>query len=280
MSLHIRPSIGARASRWPAAVRRGAISAAASLGPLVIGPAVSAHPHVWVAVESTIVYENGAITGLAQRWIFDEFYSASAIQGLDTNNDGNYDRSEMAELTTLNIEGLKEFGYFTYVNLAGQPLEFDAPKDYWMELAAVAEPPGIDAVGPAPPPAAEDQQDQSIWSRIARWWSSLINPESDPGTTAASKVLTLNFTLPLKQPVLSDAEGFEFVVQDPSYYIWFDFAKENPVRLSASAPAGCKAVVAAPQGDTQRLADAFKEFGGSMYGATANKAVTVTCRQS
>jgi ABC-type uncharacterized transport system substrate-binding protein len=270
-----------RAAQRPAAARCGALPAAAAIGLIAIGTAASAHPHVWVAVESTVVYENGAIAGLAQRWIFDEFYSASAIQGLDTNNDGTYDRSELAELVNLNMEGLKEFSYFTFVNLAGQPLEFDAPKDYWMELAAVAEPPGMDSVGPAPPPAAQEEQDQSIWSRIARWWSNLINPALGPGDApGTSKVLTLNFTLPLKQPVLADAEGFEFVVQDPSYFIWFDFAKQNPVRLSASAPAGCKATVAAPQGDTQRLADAFKEFGGAMYGATASKAVTVTCRHS
>jgi ABC-type uncharacterized transport system substrate-binding protein len=258
-------------------LRRAAIGGAAALLVLAAPSMVRAHPHVWIAVESTIVYENGAITGLAQRWIFDEFYTASAVQGLDANNDGNYDRAELTELAQLNIEGLKEFEYFTFANLAGQPLGFDQPKDYWLELAEVAEPPGLDMGAPAPPPA-QSAPDQSFWSRLAAWWSNLINP-SDSGQ-AKSQVLTLNFTLPLKQPVLADAEGFEFVVQDPSYFIWFDFAKQNPVRLSASAPAGCKATVAAPQGDTQRLADAFKEFGGAMYGATASKAVTVTCRHS
>jgi ABC-type uncharacterized transport system substrate-binding protein len=261
-------------------LRRAAIGSTAALLVLAAPSVVRAHPHVWIAVESTILYENGAITGLAQRWIFDEFYTVSAVQGLDANNDGSYDRAELAELAQLNIDGLKEFEYFTFANLAGQPLGFDQPKDYWLELAEVAEPPGLDMGAPAPPPPAQSAQDQSFWSRLAAWWLNLINPSDSGQGSATSKVLTMNFTLPLKQPVLADAEGFEFVVQDPSYFIWFDFAKNNPVRLSAAAPPGCKASVGVPQGDTQRLADAFKQFGGAAYGATASKAVTVTCGKS
>lgn len=267
---------------------RAALGAAAGLLTLAAAPAASAHPHVWVAVESTIVYENGSITGLAQKWIFDDFYTASAVQGLDANNDGKYDRSELAELAQVNIEGLKEFDYFTFANLAGQRLAFDTPKNYWLELAEVAEAPGLSAgmgaVAPAPPAPgpAQDAASDSFWSRIASWWSNLLNPDAGTGQGAEtkSKVLTLNFTLPLKQPVLAEAEGFEFVVQDPSFFIWFDFVKDNPVRLSAAAPAGCKIAVGPPQGDVQRLTDALNQFGGAAYGATASKAVTVTCRQS
>jgi ABC-type uncharacterized transport system substrate-binding protein len=265
---------------------RAALGAAGAAFALVAASGALAHPHVWIAVESTVVYENGTITGLAQKWIFDDFYTASAIQGLDSNNDGNYDRSELAELADANIEGLKEFDYFTYANLAGQPIEFGAPKDYWLELAEVAEAPGLSsgmsAPAPASSPPAQDGQSQGFWSRIASWWSQLFqaDPSAGQGMEAKSKVLALNFTLPLKQPVLADAEGFEFVVQDPSYFIWFDFAKDNPVRLSAAAPAGCKAVLGAAEGDVQRLTEAFSKFGGAAYGASAGKAVKVTCPRS
>ncbi|HXF54772.1 MAG TPA: DUF1007 family protein [Hyphomicrobiaceae bacterium] len=263
-------------------VLRSAVLGMASVAlALAAPPAAFAHPHVWIAVQSTILYDNGTITGIAQRWIFDEFYTASAVQGLDANNNGIYERSELAELAQLNIDGLKEFDYFTYANLAGQPLAFEAPRDYWLEVAEVEEAPGLDMGAPPPPPQAAAEQEQSIWTRLGRWWSRLIGLEADAGGgPSKTKVLTLNFTLPLKEPVLSEAEGFEFAVQDPSYFIWFDFAKDNPVRLSAAAPAGCKATVGAPQGDVQRLADAFKQFGGAAYGATASKAVTVSCAKS
>jgi ABC-type uncharacterized transport system substrate-binding protein len=92
-----------------------------------------AHPHVWVTVKSTIAYDNGAITGLQQSWTFDEFYTATAIEGLDANGDGKYDREELTELAQVNIDGLKEFDYFTHAKLGDGALKFKAPVDYWLE---------------------------------------------------------------------------------------------------------------------------------------------------
>jgi ABC-type uncharacterized transport system substrate-binding protein len=105
--------------------------AATSLSLLSSG--TSAHPHVWVSVTSTVLYENGAITGLQEAWTFDEFYTAQAIEGLDKNGDGKYDREELAELTQVNIDGLKEFGYFTYAKLGNADRKFKAPENYWLE---------------------------------------------------------------------------------------------------------------------------------------------------
>src|SRR3990170_6798387 len=83
-----------------------------------------AHPHVWVTVEATVPYENGTITGLQEAWTFDEFYTQQAIEGLDANRDGRYDRQELSELAKVNIEGLKEFNYFTYAKLGKGDLKF------------------------------------------------------------------------------------------------------------------------------------------------------------
>lgn len=105
---------------------------AVALACLTSGGAL-AHPHVWVSVKSTIVYDNGAITGLQQSWTFDEFYTATAIEGLDANGDGKYDREELAELAQVNIDGLKEFDYFTHAKLGDGDLKFKDPVDYWLE---------------------------------------------------------------------------------------------------------------------------------------------------
>src|SRR5689334_18733285 len=77
--------------------RLGTAGLAATLVAGLIAPA-AAHPHVWITVETTVLYANGAFTGLRHRWTFDEFYTAMAIEGLDKNNDGVYDREELAEL--------------------------------------------------------------------------------------------------------------------------------------------------------------------------------------
>jgi ABC-type uncharacterized transport system substrate-binding protein len=100
---------------------------------LAVCTPAQAHPHVWVTVESTLLYERGAFTGLQHKWTFDEFYSAMAVEGLDTNKDGKYDREELAELAKVNVTSLKDFGYFTFPMLAGQALKVADPRDYWLE---------------------------------------------------------------------------------------------------------------------------------------------------
>jgi ABC-type uncharacterized transport system substrate-binding protein len=92
-----------------------------------------AHPHVWITVETTVLYDKGAFTGLRHKWTFDEFYTAMAIEGLDKNKDGVYDREELSELAKVNVDGLKEFGYFTYPVLAGQEVKVQDVRDYWLE---------------------------------------------------------------------------------------------------------------------------------------------------
>src|SRR5690606_6177417 len=79
----------------------------AALGAVVLAGAspAAAHPHVWVTVETTVLYQGGAITGLQHKWTFDDMYTAMAIQGLDTNGDGTYSREELTELAQVNIDG-------------------------------------------------------------------------------------------------------------------------------------------------------------------------------
>src|SRR5262245_57858253 len=73
-----------------------------------------AHTQVWIRYETTVHYDKDVFVGLRHKWTFDEFYTAMAMEGLDKNGDGKYDREELAELAKVNIEGLKEFAYFTY----------------------------------------------------------------------------------------------------------------------------------------------------------------------
>jgi ABC-type uncharacterized transport system substrate-binding protein len=102
---------------------------------LVVGQAgpAAAHPHMWITVETTVLYDAGKFTGLHHKWTFDEFYTAMALEGLDKNNDGIYSREELAELAKVNIDGLKEFGYFTYPVVDGKDVKIQEPTDYWLE---------------------------------------------------------------------------------------------------------------------------------------------------
>lgn len=192
-----------------------------------------AHPHVWVDVKTTVAYEDGRISGFKFAWTFDEAYSVMAVEGLDANGDGKYDRNELAELAKVNIDGLKEFEYFTYPKLGDAPIKVAAPKDYWLERNG--------------------------------------------------QILTLHFTLPLAEPVLASAKGFNFQVYDPTFFISFELVKENPVTLAENAPAGCKADVSVPADETEdakKLGDSFlQQFGGDI-GIGLAQTVSIVCPSS
>ena len=99
-----------------------------------LGPA-TAHPHVFVVATATVNIENGAITSITHTWTFDEFYTAMATEGLPKNKDGGYGRSELAELAKVNIDGLKDFQYFTFATLGKTELKVGDPKEgeYYLE---------------------------------------------------------------------------------------------------------------------------------------------------
>lgn len=217
--------------------RRGAATAASALvglaAMLATAGSAAAHPHVWVKVEATVTYDKGRIAGIHHRWTFDDMYTAMAIQGLDKNQDGKYSREELAELANVNIEGLKEFDYFTFAKLGADELPLKQPVEYWL-----------------------DHKDG---------------------------ILALHFTLPVSEPVLASAPGFTFQVYDPSYFIAFDLAEKDPVKLGAGAPNGCSIDISVPQSDmeqVQDLSDAFlSQFGGD-FGATLAQTIAVKCAQT
>jgi ABC-type uncharacterized transport system substrate-binding protein len=168
-----------------------------------------AHPHVWVNVETTVLYDAGKVSGFKHRWTFDDMYTAMAVQGLDKNGDGVFAREELAELAQVNIDGLKEFEFFTFARIKETPVKLAPPKEYWLEHK--------------------------------------------------DGVLSLNFTIPIAEPVPAET----------------DLAKENPIRLSEGAPAGCAATVGNADkdlADLQRLNDAF---GGQLTAGDANEGTGV-----
>lgn len=100
------------------------------------GPA-GAHPHVWVTARTMMQFDkDGRVTGVRHTWVFDKFYSATALQGLDTDLDGKYSKAELDPLAAVNISSLKDFGYFTVVKAADAEVKLSEPVDYLVEEKA------------------------------------------------------------------------------------------------------------------------------------------------
>lgn len=95
------------------------------------------------------------------------------------------------------------------------------------------------------------------------------------------KLVTLHFTLPLKDPQPA-SRAFVLQVYDPTYFVSFDLADKDPVSLQ-SAPSGCSASVTKPRpldsGDSQKLSEAFFSnlSPGMDFGIKLASRIVVAC---
>jgi ABC-type uncharacterized transport system substrate-binding protein len=113
---------------------RRAVPGAGILLLLAVPPAW-AHPHVFVDARAEIVFDAaGEITSVRHIWQFDEAFTAFAIQGLDTNNDGKLSDDELAPLAKVNVDSLKEYEFFTWLRAGGRKYAFVPPTEYWLEF--------------------------------------------------------------------------------------------------------------------------------------------------
>jgi ABC-type uncharacterized transport system substrate-binding protein len=90
--------------------------------------------------------------------------------------------------------------------------------------------------------------------------------------------LVLHFTLPLKAPLKTKQLALE--IFDPSYFVDFSLAKENPIKL-VGAPADCKLAIQRPSDGSaaaKKLDEStFTDGENSNYGALFANKITVDC---
>ena len=95
------------------------------------------------------------------------------------------------------------------------------------------------------------------------------------------KLVTLFFTLPLKDPV-RPVPALNVSVYDPTYFVSFGMAEHDPVSL-VSAPAGCSTSVIKPRpldaSDNQKLSEAYfaNMSPGQDFGIKLASKVMVAC---
>jgi ABC-type uncharacterized transport system substrate-binding protein len=95
----------------------------------------AAHPHVWVKSSSEVIYgPDGRATGIRHHWVFDDMFTAFAVQGLESKEKGKFTREELEPLAKVNIESLKEYDYFTFATADGKKAPFvDPAPDYSLD---------------------------------------------------------------------------------------------------------------------------------------------------
>ena len=103
---------------------------------LAAATTAQAHPHVWVTMQSEVVYAaDGKAVGVRHAWKFDDMFSAFAVQGLEAKDKAKPTREELAPLAEVNVTSLKDFDYFTNATADGKKVTFKDPAkgDYWLD---------------------------------------------------------------------------------------------------------------------------------------------------
>lgn len=103
-----------------------------------------------------------------------------------------------------------------------------------------------------------------------------FGPPTDYWLEHKDKLLTLHFTLPVKSGALKS--GVSLDVFDPTYFVAFSFAEQNPVKL-IGAPANCSFDVKRPTtvSGPQRPESFFNSLPRD-FGAQFANSVIVTCK--
>ena len=90
----------------------------------------NAHPHVWVVMRAEIIFAlDGSITAVRHAWAFDESLSRSVARELGSTAPT---REALAQLAQVNIDALKESGFFIRSRANTAEQEFGAPESYWL----------------------------------------------------------------------------------------------------------------------------------------------------
>ncbi|WP_127143149.1 DUF1007 family protein [Pelagibacterium montanilacus] len=101
----------------------------ATLAGLFGGGQALAHPHVFIDARGELLFEDGRMSGMRHFWTFDEYFSSWAVQGLDTDGDGDLSQSELQPLAEENMVGLAFYDYYTFSGADQDPLGFADVRD-------------------------------------------------------------------------------------------------------------------------------------------------------
>jgi ABC-type uncharacterized transport system substrate-binding protein len=122
-----------RAARMRTVVRVARMLTVVSAWVLAWAPIAWAHPHVWIDAVAELMFDDAErLRGVRVYWAFDEMYSAFATEGLDADGDGTVSAEELAPLAETNVRELREWGYFTVVEVDGRPVDLGEVREFGM----------------------------------------------------------------------------------------------------------------------------------------------------
>ncbi|EDQ34503.1 ABC-type uncharacterized transport system, periplasmic component [Hoeflea phototrophica DFL-43] len=103
--------------------------ALAALAALLIPGTAAAHPHIFAEARLEVeTSANGQIAELRHVWRFDEVFSSSVMLDFDRNGNFELDREELASISEVVTDSLKDFDYYTSLTVNGGDMDIELPE--------------------------------------------------------------------------------------------------------------------------------------------------------
>ena len=99
-------------------------------GVLFAARPASAHPHIWIDVVASYLFDKDKVTGIRLQWTFDEFFSAGVIDEFDKNKNNKFDDDEIAALKDGAFDGVKEGDFYTFLYIGDERFKFEDVDDF------------------------------------------------------------------------------------------------------------------------------------------------------
>ncbi len=91
---------------------------------------VCSHPHVFIENSVSIIFDSSGMTGIKVKWVFDEMFSSTMIEGYDSNKNGVFSPGEYEKLRKGAFVNLKNYHYFTHITIGKKVFEVTYVKDF------------------------------------------------------------------------------------------------------------------------------------------------------
>jgi len=100
-----------------------------TLSPAFAGVAFS-HPHVFIALRLKAVFDDKGLACFNVQWEFDEMFSSMIADDYDKNQNGIFEKAEIALIKDEAFSYLANYNYFTFIKINGKAFDVKFIKNF------------------------------------------------------------------------------------------------------------------------------------------------------
>ncbi|WP_198138382.1 DUF1007 family protein [Pelobacter propionicus] len=89
-----------------------------------------AHPHVFIDCSIRLEFSGGKLTGIIEKWSFDEMFSSMILMDYSKNGSGNIDSNKIAALKKEYFDKLAKDSFFTKMYIDNKVMKFNVASNF------------------------------------------------------------------------------------------------------------------------------------------------------